>query len=98
MECLWSPNTQQLFLEVLFSPPLDRCVFFFNSICQMFWQKPGSPVFQVNEMGSRSQHVTSASPTKYLLVLENNVKIEFSFLEALGLWDPGVGIFWPSRP
>lgn len=52
----------------------------------------------MDEIGFKSQHVASASPTKYLMVLENNVKLEFSFLEALGLSDPGVGIFWPSRP
>lgn len=28
------------------------------------------------------------------MVLENNVKMEFSFLQALGPLDPGVGIFW----
>lgn len=48
----------------------------------------------MDEIGSKSQHVSSASPTKYLMVLENNVKMEFSFLQALGPLDPGVGIFW----
>lgn len=42
------------------------------------------PVFQAVEIGSRSQPVASASPTKYLLVLDNNGKIECGFLEALG--------------
>lgn len=30
--------------------------------------------------------MASASPTQCLMVLENNVQLEFSFLEAPGLW------------
>lgn len=84
----------------MFSPPTDWYVFIFklNSPDVLVVYKSSFPTFHVDEIGFKSQHVASASPTKYLMVLENNVKLEFSFLEALGLSDPGVGIFWPSRP
>lgn len=84
----------------MFSPLPDWYVFIFklNSPDVSVVYTPSFLIFRVDEIGFKSQHVASASPTKYLMVLENKVKLEFSFPEALGLSDPGVGIFWPSRP